>query len=269
MSKDAVAAGEAAVERDTIDAFHRGAFYLVQPADGGHRAGIDAMLLAALVPAASSGRLADLGAGAGAAGLAVAARCPDLAVTLVERAPKMARCARRSLGLAQNAGFAGRVTVLEADVSLRGEARRCAGLKDDWFDYVIMNPPFNAADDRPAPDRLKAEAHAMAAGLFEDWIRTAGAIARPGAQLSLIARPQSIAEIVVACARRFGGIEITPVHPRRQRPAIRILVTAIKQNRARLQLRPGLIMHDGPGHGFAPAIDDLNNGRSVYRRLGQ
>ncbi|EJZ16614.1 methyltransferase small, partial [Rhizobium sp. Pop5] len=34
---------------DTIDAFHRGAFHLVQPKGRGHRAGMDAMLLAALV----------------------------------------------------------------------------------------------------------------------------------------------------------------------------------------------------------------------------
>ena len=30
----------------TIDAFHRGRFHLVQPKGGGHRSGVDAMLLA-------------------------------------------------------------------------------------------------------------------------------------------------------------------------------------------------------------------------------
>ncbi|MEP0698057.1 MAG: methyltransferase, partial [Nitratireductor sp.] len=30
----------------TIDAFHRGRFFVVQPACSGHRAGMDAMLLA-------------------------------------------------------------------------------------------------------------------------------------------------------------------------------------------------------------------------------
>ncbi|MFC6490557.1 methyltransferase, partial [Nitratireductor sp. GCM10026969] len=48
----------------TIDAFHRGRFHLVQPAGKGHRAGLDAMLLAGAVPGNFSGRLADLGAGA-------------------------------------------------------------------------------------------------------------------------------------------------------------------------------------------------------------
>lgn len=252
---------------ETIDAFHRGAFHLVQPARGAHRAGMDAMLVAALVPDGACGRLADLGAGAGAAGLAVAARCPDVAVTLFERAPEMIACARRTLALGENARLAARIAVVEADVTARGRARQAAGLSDEAFDHVVMNPPFNDPGDRRAPEALRAEAHAMDADVFEDWIRTAGAIARPGGQLSLIARPQSIAEIVAACGRRFGGIEVTPVHPRAGEPAIRILVTAIKQSRARLCLRSGLVMHDGPGHGFGAGIDALNNGRAAYPRL--
>ena len=55
---------------ETLDAFHRGAFYLVQPSAKGHRSGIDAMILASAVPADFKGKVADLGAGAGAAGLA-------------------------------------------------------------------------------------------------------------------------------------------------------------------------------------------------------
>ncbi|TIT88992.1 MAG: methyltransferase, partial [Mesorhizobium sp.] len=50
----------------TVDAFHRGRFWLVQPRSG-HRAGMDAMMLAAAVPSSFAGRLADFGAGAGAA----------------------------------------------------------------------------------------------------------------------------------------------------------------------------------------------------------
>jgi len=68
----------------TVDAFHRGRFWLVQPRTG-HRAGMDAMMLAAAVPSAFAGRLADFGAGAGAAGLAVLSRCPEAEVVLDER----------------------------------------------------------------------------------------------------------------------------------------------------------------------------------------
>src|SRR5690606_29172064 len=107
----------------------------------------------------------------------------------------------------------------------------------------------------------------MEAGLLERWVRPAGAIMKPGGQLSLIARPQSIAEIIAACGRRFGGIEATPVHPRPGENAVRILVTAIKGSRARLSFRAPLVMHDDPAsHRFSPDVDDLNNGRSSYAR---
>ncbi|MFC5759527.1 tRNA1(Val) (adenine(37)-N6)-methyltransferase [Rhizobium sp. GCM10022189] len=252
---------------DTIDAFHRGLFHIVQPKGRGHRAGMDAMLLAALVADDRPVRVADLGAGAGAAGLAVASRLPKAEVVLFERSAEMVDYARRSIELSDNAHMAGRVSVVEADVTLTAKARNDAGLTDESFDHVIMNPPFNDAGDRRTPDALKAEAHAMTDGLFESWIRTAGAIMIPGGQLSLIARPQSIAEIIDACGRRFGGIEITAVHPREGENAVRILVTAIKGSRARLSLRAPLIMHEEGSHKFSPLVDDFNNGRAAYRRL--
>ncbi|MCD1633501.1 tRNA1(Val) (adenine(37)-N6)-methyltransferase [Martelella mediterranea] len=258
-------------EASTVDAFHRGRFHLVQPKGRGHRAGMDAMLLAAMVePKAARGgrglRVADLGAGAGAAGFAVAARIPEAEVSLFELSPEMAEFARRSLALAENAAFQARMKVFEADVALTGVRRNAAGLADDAFDHVIMNPPFNAAGDRKTPDRLKQVAHAMEEGLFEAWIRTAGAILKPGGQLSLIARPQSLADIIAACGMRFGGIEITPVHARAGEDAFRILTSAIKGSRARLALRPPIIMHDVDGHAFLPEVDDLNNGRACYPR---
>ncbi|QLF69556.1 methyltransferase [Peteryoungia desertarenae] len=260
---------------ETIDAFHRGRFHLVQPKGRGHRAGMDAMLLAALVdaPEVDRGgrvRVADLGAGAGAAGLAVAVRLPHAEVLLVERSPAMADFARKSLQLDLNASFRDRVSVLEADVTLTGRARLAAGLPDDHFHHVIMNPPYNDASDRKAPDPLKAEAHAMTENLFDSWIRTAGAIMAPGGQLSLIARPQSIAEIISACGKRFGGLEITAIHPRDGECATRVLVSAIKGSRSRLRLRAPLLMHDDPAsHRFAAYVDDLNNGLKAYPRMGR
>ncbi len=251
---------------ETIDAFHRGAFHVVQPKGRGHRSGMDAMLLAALVADERAIRVADLGAGAGAAGMAVASRLDQAEVVLFERSPDMAGFARKSLLLPENARLAGRISVIEADVTLTGKDRNEAGLVDDSFHHVIMNPPFNDASDRLTPDALKAEAHAMTDGLFEKWIRTAGAIMIPGGQLSLIARPESIGEIIAACGRRFGGIEITPIHPREGENAVRILVTGIKGSRARLALRAPLTMHGKGTHKFSDFVDDLNNGRAAYPR---
>lgn len=251
----------------TVDAFHNGGFFLVQPSESGHRAGMDAMLLAATVPEGATGVLADLGAGAGAAGLAAINRLPDLSAVLVERAPAMVECARRSHELAENAHLSSRASVIRADVSLNGNQRREAGLADYAFDYVILNPPFNSGSDRRTPDALKAEAHAMETDdLFEHWLRTAAAILKPGGQVSIIARPESMAEILTALGKRFGGVEVTPVIPRTGDDAIRILVSAIKGSRARMSLRDRILIHEGSANGFSAQMDDLANGRADWPR---
>lgn len=247
----------------TLDAFHRGGFWLVQPRGAGHRAGVDAMMLAAAVPSAFAGRLADFGAGAGAAGLAVASRCPDASVTLVENAPEMADFASLTLDHERNAHLRARACLLVADVTLTGRARERAGLADGGFDFVIMNPPFNAARDRPTPDALKQKAHVMEDGLFDSWIRSAAAVTRPRGGLAVIARPVSLAPILAALAGRFGSAEILPVHARADTPAIRIVVRARRASRGALALRPPLILHDGPGDGFSARADAINNGKAA------
>ena len=248
----------------TLDAFHRGDFWLVQPKGAGHRAGVDAMMLAAAVPSSFSGRLADFGAGAGAAGLAVASRCSRATVVLVENAAEMARYASLTLEHQRNAHLAGRASVIVADVTLTGRAREKAGLADGAFDFVIMNPPFNAAKDRATPDVLKQKAHVMEDGLFEAWIRSAAAVTKPrGGALAIIARPVSLSAILAALAGRFGSAEIVPVHARADTPAIRIVVRAKRSSRGALVLRPPLTLHGGPGDGFSVRADAINNGKAA------
>lgn len=247
----------------TIDAFHRGDFHLVQPARRGHRAGTDAMMLAAAVPGSFKGRLADLGAGAGAAGLAVASRCPGANVVLVENAPEMAEFARRSIALAENAGLVSRCSVLEADVRLAEGRRRAAGLADFSFDWAIMNPPFNKPGDRASPDALRRHAHVMNdENVFDSWLRTAGWIVRPGGGVAVIARPESLQPILSAMHPYFGAQEVKTLHPRPGRAATRIVVRAIRGSNRPLSIQPPLFLHAEGSDRFTAEADDINNGRA-------
>lgn len=245
----------------TRDAFHRGKFWLIQPA-AGHRAGMDAMMLAAAVPGGFSGRLADFGAGAGAAGLAVAARCPGTRVVLAENAPEMLDAAARTLADPANAGVAERAGVVAADVTLTGRARAAAGLADNAFDFVVMNPPFNARADRESPDPLRRAAHVMADGAIPAWVRSAAAVTKPRGGLAVIARPESLRELLDALGGRFGHAELLPIHPRPDRPAIRIVIRAVRGSRAALKLMPPLFLHDAGSDRFSARADEINNGRA-------
>src|ERR1700694_4330386 len=79
----------------------------------GHRVGHDAILLAAACPGRAGERAADLGAGGGAAGLAVSARVEGINVTLVEVDARLAVLARENTQLN---GLAARVSVANLDV---------------------------------------------------------------------------------------------------------------------------------------------------------
>ena len=250
----------------SIDAFHRGRFYLAQPLHGGHRAGMDAMMLAAAVPSDFRGLAADLGAGAGGAGLAVLARCLQARALLVEREPAMAAFARLTLALEANADLAARASLLVADVSLAGRARMEAGLADRSVDLAIMNPPFNEARDRQTPDGLRKAAHVMDEGLLERWIRTAAAIVKPSGTIALIARPQSLSEILDAMAGRFGALDVKPIHPRPDADAIRVVVRGLRGSRRAMRLAAPLVLHEADGNRFTAEADAICNGlASLFR----
>src|ERR1700744_644547 len=74
----------------TEDAFLGGQLRLRQPRTG-HRAGHDAMLLAAATPALPAQRVVECGAGVGAAGLALARRVAGTKLVLVEIDPGLAK----------------------------------------------------------------------------------------------------------------------------------------------------------------------------------
>ena len=80
----------------TDDAVLGGRLRLTQKRRG-HRVGHDAILLAAATGARPGDRAVDLGAGVGAAGLALAVRVPDVEVTLVEIDPELAGIAAENI----------------------------------------------------------------------------------------------------------------------------------------------------------------------------
>jgi tRNA1(Val) A37 N6-methylase TrmN6 len=137
---------EAATEV-TEDAFLGGRLRLRQRKSG-HRAGHDAMLLAAATPATPGNRVVDFGAGVGAAGLAVARRVATIDLVLVEVDAALAALARANA--AANA-IAADVVVLDIEAS--ADSFAAAGLTPDSAEIVLMNPPFNdSARHRASPD---------------------------------------------------------------------------------------------------------------------
>ncbi len=231
-------------EEHTIDAFLGGLVTLVQPRKG-HRAGLDAALLQALVPAGATGRAFDLGAGVGTVAFSIAARAPALSVVGVERDRDLVACGHEALTRAENAAFASRVRLVAADAAAPEEVRERSGLVEDHANWVLMNPPFDTEGRvRRSPDARRGDAHVAAAGLLDRWTETAAALLRPGGTLALIHRAEALPDVLDALSPRFGDIRVLPVHPAIDSAASRILVTARRSRRTPLTIAPGLILHE-------------------------
>jgi tRNA1(Val) A37 N6-methylase TrmN6 len=241
---------EAAVEDRLLD----GRLRLLQPRRG-HRAGTDAVLLAAAAAVRPGDRVADFGAGTGAVGLCLALREPGAQVLLVERDPDLAGLCARNLALN---GLEGRGGALALDLLSPRAAREAAGLRG--LDLVVTNPPFvEAGEAPPSPEPLRRAAHELPPGGFAAWIRAAAdALAHRG-RLALIQRADRLEACLAALRPAFGSLSIRPVHPRADAPASRVLLGAVRGGRAPATLLPGLVLHDPDGR-FTPLAEALHRG---------
>ncbi len=240
----------------TRDAFLGGRIEVSQPRHG-FRAGFDSVLLGAAV---GHGRrsILDLGAGAGVASLVALAHEEGRTACLIERDPDMLTLAKANL---EANGFAGRASVIELDVAAKGSVRAAMGLKSDFFDAVIANPPFFVKERGTAPrDFSRAGARHMEKGELQLWIRTAAASAAPGGEVIFIHHVQALPDLLGGLAARFGAITVLPLCPRPGADATRLLVRGIKGSGAPLSLRAPLALHGAEGSEHSPALSTILRG---------
>jgi tRNA1(Val) A37 N6-methylase TrmN6 len=228
----------------TDDAALGGRLRLLQPRRG-HRFGHDAILLAAATEAHSGDCVVDLGAGVGAAGLALAVRCPGTRVTLVDIDAQLVALATEN---AKRNALDDRVSAVTLDVAASAKGFSQAGMPPDAIDRVLMNPPFHDADRSSAsPDAARKAAHIAPVHSLDVWTTTALRLLRPGGVLTLIYRADALADVLSVLARGFGSIEVIPVQPKPDAPAIRVIIRAVKGSRAPLVVQSGLVLNDDAG----------------------
>lgn len=241
----------------TEDALLGGQLRLKQKRSG-HRAGHDAILLAAATQASAGDRVVDLGTGVGTAGLALGRRVAGIRLNLVEIDPELAELARANAAANE---IAAETIVL--DVTADAQAFAAHGLAPDSVDVVLMNPPFNdPARHRGSPDQMRHSAHVATEETLQAWVHAARRILRSDGALTLIWRADGITEVLAALSRGFGSLSILPVHGEAGRPAIRVLVRAVKGSRAPTRLLPGLMLND---ESIVPKkeVRDILEGRAV------
>lgn len=215
----------------TTDAFLGGKVTAKQPRKG-FRSGVDAVLLAAAVPARTGDSVLELGCGVGVAGLCLAARVPGVAVTGVELQAAYAALAVEN-GLD---AVAADLRALPAD------------LRNRQFTHVMMNPPYferskgSAAADQGRDVALSGETP------LADWIDVAAKRLAPKGFLTLIQHMTRLPEVLSRLEGRLGSVVVRPVGSWPGRPPELFLLQAQHSGRAPFVMTAPLVMHAGDGH---------------------
>lgn len=254
-----MAEGAVAAAPLTDDGFLGGRLRLLQPREG-HRSGSDAILLAAAAPPEGVGLALDVGAGVGAAGLALAALRPGLRFGLVENDPALAALAQENI---HRNDLSDRGAVYRCDLLDRA-SRQAGGLEDGSANLVITNPPFFEEGRVRASESSKRSAHVMGEGAdLGSWIIACLALLADGGLLVMIHRPESLPTILTALGERAGDIALKPIQPQAEKSATRILLRARKSRRGPLTIAPALILHDSEG--FTRESEALHRGAALIK----
>ena len=238
------------MSESTDDKFLNGRVMVRQPVRG-FRSGLDAVMLAAAVPAASGDEVLELGSGAGAASLCLAARVADSSVTGIEIDPALMEIANAN-ACTNNVGV--RVRFVVGDALVPPEALRRG------FAHVFSNPPFHDVEGETSPDAGR-ELALRDDGHLADWFAAGLKRVASGGTFTTIVRADRLADALTALPER--GVAILPLWPRAGEPAKRVVLQATKGSRAPLALLPGLVLHKADGRYTREADAILREGCSL------
>ncbi|MCR9240120.1 MAG: methyltransferase [Rhodobiaceae bacterium] len=244
----------------TDDGFLGGRLQVLQP-EKGYRAGIDAVMLAAAVPAVPGDHVLDLGAGVGVASLCVASRCLDVKATGLEIQTALVETALENI---KRNDLVLRARIIEGSISEKAAILADKDVAYGSFDHVMTNPPFYEADKVwGSPDESKATAHALEDVSLEEWLRVTCAMAKPKGTVTIIHRADALPDLLKGVEGKLGGLVAFPLWPGAGKEASRVLLQGIKGSRAPFKLAKGLLLHGEDGGFTAEAEAILRNGAAL------
>ncbi len=246
--------GFARVEKEpsfSDDRFLGGRLLVRQRTDG-FRAGLDAVMLAASIPADPGETILELGSGVGTAGLCLAERV-DVQVIGAEIDPELTQLAN---GNAIENGLDNRAVFVTVDVfDLPSDMKRD-------FDHVICNPPFHGPHGQSSPDQGRALA-LEDEGQLSGWLAIGLRRTVAGGTFTVILRADRMAEALAALPDR--GTRVFPLWPRPGQPAKRVIIQVVKGSGAAPLLLSGLVLHRDNGD-YTPEAEAVLRGEAVLAR---
>lgn len=246
----------------TDDQILGGKLSILQPKEG-PRAAIDAIFLAAAVPAVNdeSSLVLDAGSGSGVVSLALASRINCVSCTGIDLEHQLVRLAKRN---SERNGLSDRVDFLVGDVRASNLVGSRMTLPREGFDHVVANPPYYIdGSARKSSHKLKDRAHFQGIHELDAWVRFLTSAVRSKGTLTMIHVPEIMIHLLKCLEGRFGNISIFPLFPKEGKKASRILVQGTKASRAPISLKSGMVLHESDGTYTAQAQEILRDGKAL------
>jgi tRNA1(Val) A37 N6-methylase TrmN6 len=245
----------------TDDAFLGGKLKILQP-EKGYRAGLDAVFLAASIPAKQGETVFEAGIGVGVAALCLLARAPLVHVTGIEVTSRNAMLCEEN---ARRNGFAANIHVIHADVKEALRKDISSMPLHGSFAHAFANPPFHDEGSvTPSPSLVKATAHAFGPKDLALWIKVMHTMVGLRGTVTLVHRADRLGHILGLMEEKFGDIRVAPLYAREGTAASRVIVQGVRGSKAPMQLLPGLVLH-GEGNSFTPDAEEVLRKGAAWR----
>ncbi len=230
----------------------------LEAAETGYRGGIDPILLASL--AKGQGKIMDLGCGIGTAGLAVATRCPEIELSLLD-------ISSRNIDFTKRNAEKNNISCTFYTETVKNKT----ALPANHFDEVIVNPPYFESgayyeDEKSRKSLSNHEGESQTT--LNEWLDCANYLLHAKGILTLIHRCERLDDIIAHLkAIKFGAITLIPLWPRKETPAKLILIQAQKGSKKSLCLHSGLILHEEGKQYTQETQDILYKGHALHSIL--
>ena len=242
----------AAIEQDRSADFLLGGKVVLHQSAEGYRAAIDPVFLAASVAVRDrrEQKILDVGCGAGAVMLCLGARLDRADITGIDRQSDAVALACDNINAN---GWGARMQAVKLDI----RDKDVTPLTPQSFDQVVSNPPYFDSGT-PAATDARAIAHGDGSVTLRQWLVFCLKMLRHKGRLHVVHRAGALAEILAILQGRAGEIDVLPLFAReRDGAAGRVIVSARKGTRSGTRIRPGFVIHDGPGRDYTEAAEAI------------
>lgn len=233
-------------EEERLDELQRNGYKIIQNPNK-FCFGMDAVLLTGFARGAKGDELLDLGTGTGIILLLMEAKAGFKHLTGLEIQSESADMARRSV---EANGLSEKISIVQGDIREADLIFKAAS-----FDCITCNPPYMIGNHGLTnPNEPKAIARHEILCTFEDVVRAAARLLRPGGHFFLVHRPFRLAEIM----DRLLDYKLEPkrmqlVYPYVDKEPNMVLIEAVRGGKSRMTVEKPLIIFDSFGE-YMPEI---------------